>query len=499
MNVAVYARVSTDWQAEHGYSLETQVEGCLKTAAEIGATTIQKYVDDGYSGAYLERPALDKLRDALANKMFDAVVCYVPDRLARRLSHQLLLTEEIERSGASLYFVSMEFKDTPEGRLFYQMNGAFAEYEREKIRERTMRGKRGKLRSGKPISDSGVYGYDYDKETGLYVVNPAEAETIRLIFRLYTVDCIGGVEIIAARLTGDGIPSPAGKPHWHPGSVRRLLAQPMYIGRYYSNKFYKRKTGPHKTTVSVRPESEWIEMRCPSIIDEETFAAAQNRLAKNRNYQQFKRQEDVSMLQGLLFCGKCGRRMGINNNGKKSRFYACNSHIKSPLPENAYCGSRYARTEIVDAVFWSLLEEVCSDSASLASYIRHTEGISPSPTLSPNEDIKARLSKISTEKEAIMDWFAKSFITQEDATKRLSKLKAEEEKLSSELARLPSEGKSRSPAELEQICSAVASCPQDFLSRRRVVQSVVESVALERTDTKKKTNDYTLKFKICFR
>ena len=77
MNVAVYARVSTDWQAEHGYSLETQVEGCVKLANEIGATTIQKYVDDGYSGAYLERPALDKLRDALHAKMFDAVVCYV--------------------------------------------------------------------------------------------------------------------------------------------------------------------------------------------------------------------------------------------------------------------------------------------------------------------------------------------------------------------------------------------------------------------------------------
>lgn len=98
-----------------------------------------------------------------------------------------------------------------------------------------------------------------------------------------------------------------------------------------------------------------------------------------------------------------------------------------------------------------------------------------------------------------MGWFSKSFITQEDATKKLSKLKSEEEKLLAKLERLPKDEPERSPSELEKICSAVASCPDDFLSRRRVVQSIIESVALERTDTKRKTNDYTLKFKIRFR
>ncbi|MBQ7499084.1 MAG: recombinase family protein [Selenomonas sp.] len=493
--------MSTDWQAEHGYSLDTQVEGCVKLAKELGASTIQKYVDDGYSGAYLERPALDKLRDALQAKMFEAVVCYVPDRLARRLSHQLLLTEEIERSGASLHFVSMEFKDTPEGRLFYQMHGAFAEYEREKIRERTMRGKRGKLRSGKPINDSGVYGYDFDKKESAYTVNPAEAEIIRHIFQLYTVECIGGVDVISVRLKQEGIPSPGGKPYWHPNSVRRILTQPMYIGRYYSNKVYKKKVGAHKYSTSARPESEWIEMRCPPIIDEETFADAQNRLAKNRTVKRFRRPEDTTLIQGLVVCGKCGRKMGVGNNGRKThRYYACNSHIRAFATPSGSCGSRYARTEIVDAAFWALLEKVCADPASLSSYIANVEGIQAVPATSPKEDIQARLSKISTEKEAVMEWFSKSFITQEDATKKLSKLKSEEEKLLSKLERLPKEEPKRhSPAELERICSAVASCPQDFLSRRRVIQSLIDSVVFERTDTKKKANDYTLKFKIHFR
>ena len=117
MNAAVYARVSTDLQAEKGYSLQTQIEACTQKAKEMGAVAIKTYVDDGYSGSYLERPALDKLRDALDAKLYDMVVIYDQDRLSRTLSHQLLLTEEIEKSGAQLVFVSSEYKRTPEGIL----------------------------------------------------------------------------------------------------------------------------------------------------------------------------------------------------------------------------------------------------------------------------------------------------------------------------------------------------------------------------------------------
>ena len=139
MNAAVYARVSTDLQAEKGYSLQTQIDACTQKAKEMGAVAIKTYVDDGYSGSYLERPALDKLRDALDAKLYDMVVIYDQDRLSRTLSHQLLLTEEIEKSGAQLVFVSSEYKRTPEGILFYQIKGAFSAYEKEKIRERMMR------------------------------------------------------------------------------------------------------------------------------------------------------------------------------------------------------------------------------------------------------------------------------------------------------------------------------------------------------------------------
>ena len=89
MNIAIYARVSSDIQAEQGYSLAAQVEDCKRKAEELGAGIVKEYIDDGYSGAYLERPALDALREALRQKMFAAVICWDVDRLSRNLSHQL--------------------------------------------------------------------------------------------------------------------------------------------------------------------------------------------------------------------------------------------------------------------------------------------------------------------------------------------------------------------------------------------------------------------------
>ena len=112
MNVAIYARVSTAAQAEKGYSLETQVEACKQKALSMGATSIKEYVDDGYSGAYLERPKLDELRDAVSAKLYDYVIIYDIDRLSRDTMHLLLLTEELEKNSQIIY-INSEYNRTP--------------------------------------------------------------------------------------------------------------------------------------------------------------------------------------------------------------------------------------------------------------------------------------------------------------------------------------------------------------------------------------------------
>src|SRR5690242_2638446 len=99
---AIYARVSTAEQAEKGYSLETQLAECRRKAAELGASGVEEFIDDGYSGEFIDRPALARLRNHLESGQFSQVIVFDPDRLARNLAHQLIITEEIEKAGVKL-------------------------------------------------------------------------------------------------------------------------------------------------------------------------------------------------------------------------------------------------------------------------------------------------------------------------------------------------------------------------------------------------------------
>src|SRR5262245_703682 len=142
MRAGLYVRVSTDEQARKGYGLSSQVHELRALATQHGYTVAADHVftDDGYSGAILARPALDRLREAAHAKALDVLLVHDPDRLSRRLAHQLLLLDEIERCGVRVEFLTMPREDSPEGRLFLNLRASIAEFEREKIAQRTGRG-----------------------------------------------------------------------------------------------------------------------------------------------------------------------------------------------------------------------------------------------------------------------------------------------------------------------------------------------------------------------
>jgi len=121
LRAAVYARVSTEDQAQHGYSLAEKREACRRRTEELGASEMLEFADEGFSGTVLERPDLTALREAAASGMVNVIVCRDPDRLSRRLAHQLLLTEEFEKAGVRLEFLDFSWQDTSEGRFFYQL------------------------------------------------------------------------------------------------------------------------------------------------------------------------------------------------------------------------------------------------------------------------------------------------------------------------------------------------------------------------------------------
>ena len=486
---AIYARVSTDRQAEQGYSIETQIAACEKYAADLGAATVTQFVDDGYSGAYLDRPRLDALRDALRAKIYDVVIVYTPDRLARRLSHQLLLTEEIEKSGAVLHFVQSEYKSTPEGQLFFQMQGAFSEYEREKIKERTMRGKRGKLKSGKPISDHGVYGYSWDEQAKDYIVNEPQAAIVRQIFDMYISGDFGGTDALAVKLNEIGIPSPGGK-KWLGSNVCRLLKKSMYSGEYYAYKEYSKKIDAHKRTSTTRPESEWIPMQCPAIVSRETFDAAQRLLDANKKRRKRKIETKQYLLQGVMKCARCGASIVIRRPASGA-YYTCFNTVR--VGNDNKCHARYAKTDIVDAAFWDTLKQICKTPKKLAAYIKATD--KAAPRVDDTQKLKERLAKIDAEKAAIVEWYTSGFLTQAAATAKLEALTGEAKRIQEKLSAPKSNEKA---VDIARIYNLVKDCEDSFEAKKNIVHAIISEIEYERVDNTHKNGIYDIRFLIHF-
>ena len=191
MTAALYARVSSARQKAE-QTIASQTAALRAHASETGLDVPPEWVfeDEGYSGATLIRPGLERLRDLAAEIELPVVLCYAPDRLARRYAYQVLLIEEFARVGTELRFLKGRKSQTPEDELLLQFQGMIAEYERAQIAERTRRGKRHRARCGSPAVLSGApYGYRYVRKSeateARYDIIEREACVVRELFRRY--------------------------------------------------------------------------------------------------------------------------------------------------------------------------------------------------------------------------------------------------------------------------------------------------------------------------
>src|SRR4051812_24291439 len=235
MNVAAYARVSTQRQAEE-QTITQQVDRLPAHARTEGWTIMPQhlYRDDGYSGARLDRPALDRLRDAAERGEFQTLLVTAPDRLARRFVHQTLLVEELAQLGCPIVFLDRPISQDPHDQLLLQIRGAVAEYERALIADRTRRGRLARLRAGQLLPWINTpYGYRCDpqhpRDPARLRIEKTEASVIRQMFAWYAEEGLS-MHAIAARLTRLGVPPSRGGLHWSPATVKGLLSNEVYAG-----------------------------------------------------------------------------------------------------------------------------------------------------------------------------------------------------------------------------------------------------------------------------
>ena len=320
---AIYARVSSDKQKEEK-TIASQTAALKEFARKEGYDVPREWIfeDEGFSGASLVRPGLERLRDLVAEGQLEVLLVYAPDRLSRKYAYQILLIEEFARNGVETVFVKAPKSDTPEDQLLLQFQGMIAEYERAQILERSRRGKRHRARQGEVSVLSGApYGYHYvrktDETAAYYRVIEAEAAVVRQVYERYTVEHLS-IGAITRLLNKRRVPTRKRNTRWERSTVWAMLRNPAYKGTACFGKTEirprQRVTRPLRIRGGIitrnsasheRPRKEWIEIPVPAIVGEETFALAQELLTANKTRAP-RRTIEPSICQGMVSCSKCG-------------------------------------------------------------------------------------------------------------------------------------------------------------------------------------------------
>ena len=380
LKVALYARVSSEQQAEAG-TIASQVEA-LRARVKADGFMLEEeccYIDEGYSGTTLIRPALERLRDVAATGVLERLYVHSPDRLARKYAYQVLLVDEFKRCGVELIFLNHKLGRSPEEDLLLQVQGMVAEYERAKIIERSRRGKLHAARHGKVNVLSGApYGYRYVSchEGGgeaRYEISFEEARIVKQIFEWLGRERLSIGEI-CRRLKAQSVRSPRGKTCWDRSSVWWLLKNPAYKG---TAAFGKRRSGERdfhlrarrgkaaqpKRAYSVHavPRAEWLYIPVPPLVEERLFETVQEQLEENKKRSRIAACGARYLLQGLLVCKCCGYAYcgkpiipaAAKNPARTYAYYRCTGNDASRFGGERMCNNLQVQAALLETAVWN--------------------------------------------------------------------------------------------------------------------------------------------------
>lgn len=378
--IATYSRVSTSNQEEQ-QTIQNQLNALKDFAKENNYTIVENYVDDGWSGDILARPSLDKMRNDAKSKIWEAVLIYDPDRLARRYSYQELVMDELREAGIEIMFVTVPAPRNSEDKILHGVRGLFAEYERAKITERFRLGKLRKAKEGHILTTQPLYGYNYIPKQGdrhgFYEINPIEARVVKMIFS-WVANGRMTLRGVVKKLHQLGIrPRKSKRDVWNTGTLSTMIRHRAYIGeahwgssyavvpeRPLKNEKYKKVK---KTSRRIRPQEEWIIIPVPAIIDHELFEKANRQLKVNFALCKRNKRNEY-LLSGKIEC-VCGRkRAGEGYYNKPNLYYRCSDRVLNfPLPPK--CTERGVNARIADELVWKKIAELMSSPTLLVEQV----------------------------------------------------------------------------------------------------------------------------------
>lgn len=375
MYVAIYNRVSDDDQSTEGTSLESQAERNAAHAKAHGFTDVRQFNEVHTAAELWERPVLSAIREDIRARKVSALVVYAIDRLTRNVAHLMILQDEAERHGCALIFTTEALDNTPEGKLLASVRGYVAEVERLKIIERTVRGRRQRLQSGKINSDCfDVYGYRRDKAKGVRLVHDEESAIVRDIFaRVTSGDSLHSI----ARHLNATTPSPFDSKGikkgaaWTIATLQLIIRNEAYKGETYGWKY--KGEGKHKRV--KRPKEEWIKLPdgvTPAIVTPDEWQAANDALTasvgnKTRNAKK------PFLLRGMVFCAVCGEKRWTHTRRGKHH-YVCAKLLLSYKGERvAKCESSSTPAAKLEPDVWRKVQEFVADPLIIRALLQHAK------------------------------------------------------------------------------------------------------------------------------
>ena len=460
---AIYARVSSERQRQDE-TIQSQTVGLRELAAQRGLLLPEDLVfeDEGFSGATLQRPALERLRDRAAEGAFEVLLCHAPDRLARRYAYQVLLLEEFARAGVEVVFAKEpERGASPEDELLRQFQGMIAEYERAQIAERTRRGKLHRARGGSQAVMSGApYGYRYVKKSehmeGFWEINELEASVVREVFDRYVTD---GVSIgeLARWLTERGVPTKTGKARWDRSTIWAILRNPAYQGQaaFGKTKTSERHGGPIRTTRQRgerhgrrltridQPAEKWTLIPVPPLVTEQTFALAQARLADNKHFAR-RNTKQLTLLQGVLVCRECGYscyRTWTQTSNKRIDYYRCIGQDGWRHPDGKRCTSRPVRADELDPLVWAEVRRLLEAPALVRVEIdrRLAAARTDHPAARRRDALERDLTRANGAVERLIEAYQEQLISLDELRARTPALRKRQSTLQAQLDSLDAE------------------------------------------------------------
>jgi site-specific DNA recombinase len=512
--VAIYARVSSDQQID-AHTIASQLSALRARVAADGFPLPQElqFIDEGYSGATLVRPGLERLRDLVAAGGVERLYVHSPDRLARQYAYQVLLMDEFQRAGVEVIFLNRELGRSPEDELRLQVQGMVAEYERAKILERSRRGKRHAAHAGVVSVLCGApYGYHYiSKQLGggaarFEIVEP-EARVVRQVFTWVGQERVSIGEV-CRRLQRAGEPRRDGKTTWDRSVIWGMLKNPAYkglagFGKTRVGALKVRLRAPRGRSLQPRqpyaiedvPRAEWILVPVPAIIEAELYELVQEQLAEDRQRARQGQRGGRYLLQGLLVCKVCGYAYSgkaISPSSRKGHarayaYYRCLGTDAYRFGGQRLCPNTQVRTDLVEVAVWPEVERLLEHPQRLEQeYRRRGQAPRRGSQWDTAESVRAQSHKLRQGIARLIDSYAEGVIAKEEFEPRVARMKQRVTSLEDRLQRLADDAAQQRDlqliiGQLEEFVAKVRGglATADWRTRREIIRALVRRVEID--------------------